>query len=107
MRSKTGVATEGAPIGCRKCIDFVARFEAGCTLADREAIVVEEPKSRCDGGKIVLCGAVSAAARPAIDLRYGADRSGLPLSGLTLSADQPAAHRDMRYLRRGSPWALG
>jgi hypothetical protein len=73
---------------------------AGCILADKEAIVVKEPKSRCNGGKVVVCRVVSSAPCPATDLRNGADRPCLPLSRLPLSADQPAPYRDMRHLGR-------
>jgi hypothetical protein len=32
-----------ASVACRICIDSLGRFDAGCTLADREAFGVKEP----------------------------------------------------------------
>src|ERR1700730_5054761 len=83
------------------------RIEAASALPDsplfaREAFDVKASRSWCRGGEIIVRRAVSSATCPATDLRHGADRSRLPLSGLPLSADQPAPYRDMRHLRRGS-----
>ncbi len=92
---------------CRICIDLVGRFEAECTWETGRKSLSKNPNRGATAVK--SSSVVLFPQQPALQLIYDTAPIGLacPFSGLPLSADQPAPHRDMRHLGRGSSGTLG